>query len=1066
MARPLLLLVLLRHCVLVFGVGDYTAHLRRTMQAYPDTGSLQEKTEGIRRTLVPAQRRANKSDDASRMNMSSFRDGSDGVSFTNISSIRDGIDGVATTNISSIRDVLNGTSSTNMSSHREGRLTTKKSGSDKVGTVRTKGLRSSKPGEIVQGNRSSVSSRNTFKVDIHGRGAGGPKPAPAIPPNAGMSPGCVVVGGDLYCPQGMPGGAPPYPSLPITGDYHPYAGMPPTGVGMPRPPMRPPLPVTQPPIIYVDEPTAAATPVPTYPGPPAEPTVLPTPAPSKVPTFQPTPAPTTPAPTDPLTGKPQPPPSALPPTPLPTAPPTDPVTKLPEPTLAPTSEPTRAPTGAPTTARNASTPTPEPSPEPTPRPFGPTVEPTPEPTPEGEDEGPESAKKVFRDLGIPQPTPEPTPEPTDRAGNKGSSVASGTGGSGVTVQERTYTVALTLRIPLVNLTSTARNEICESAQTAYNCGGGIQCNCTLGEDASGLSFIHAFIRHSSHLRQDSSRSGSSGTYTFIVVVVAVAPAETFGANPVPDQDTVLKSFKSFAKDPALKIVMKSASVVLRKAKLRVMSNGNGSCKGGPCTVVVPLPVPKPVPTNEDCGSTHSCRELAYKLAKKNEELARMLASQLAPDGGGGNTTLPGDSTLKDLLSSGPSSSAPSDGNTSSAVDSAGEGSDASEWRAASSAPALRKSLVNLRAQQKVVAILSNSTDKFLKVGQKKPTVSAGSGSPLLERDSPYERFVVMVVADRKVALWNEYWSSFLVASPEGVVGLGDWKTVPGVKGLPGLVPENKTGPDCCATNRKITPCPKSCNMTCLAKEIPKWGDGGLVFDYSVFTVQETVYDKSSIELWNEHNGKRRYLAVRAADSGSTVYLANASSAETALMIHDVGECQCDSTDSGRCSCLQPIPTTPLSAQEDAPCKCYDGEPCENVQDKNLKTNPESPCTMCWREGVESSSGAWLAMTRCGNPIVGRSPIPESSPDVTDGRAECRRECEHQDKFTCNFLTVLVQPDGKIQCEFYEKCDVEANSCVDNDPNSKVTCATWSKRGIGNNAKSCPVPLGQWDHSMD
>ena len=50
----------------------------------------------------------------------------------------------------------------------------------------------------------------------------------------------------------------------------------------------------------------------------------------------------------------------------------------------------------------------------------------------------------------------------------------------------------------------------------------------------------------------------------------------FGANPVPDQDTVLKSFKSFAKDPALKIVMKSASVVLRKAKLRVMSNGNGS----------------------------------------------------------------------------------------------------------------------------------------------------------------------------------------------------------------------------------------------------------------------------------------------------------------------------------------------------------------------------------------------------------------------------------------------------------------------------------------------------------
>ena len=106
-------------------------------------------------------------------------------------------------------------------------------------------------------------------------------------------------------------------------------------------------------------------------------------------------------------------------------------------------------------------------------------------------------------------------------------VFGGTGGSGVTVQERTYTVALTLRIPLVNLTSTARNEICESAQTAYNCGGGIQCNCTLGEDASGLSFIHAFIRHSSHLRQDSSRSGSSGTYTFIVVVVAVAPAETF-----------------------------------------------------------------------------------------------------------------------------------------------------------------------------------------------------------------------------------------------------------------------------------------------------------------------------------------------------------------------------------------------------------------------------------------------------------------------------------------------------------------------------------------------------------
>ena len=45
--------------------------------------------------------------------------------------------------------------------------------------------------------------------------------------------------------------------------------------------------VTQPPIIYVDEPTAAATPVPTYPGPPAEPTVLPTPAPSKVPTLAP-----------------------------------------------------------------------------------------------------------------------------------------------------------------------------------------------------------------------------------------------------------------------------------------------------------------------------------------------------------------------------------------------------------------------------------------------------------------------------------------------------------------------------------------------------------------------------------------------------------------------------------------------------------------------------------------------------------------------------------------------------------------------------------------------------------
>ena len=88
---------------------------------------LSDFRRGIRRTLVPAQRRANKSDDASRMNMSSFRDGSDGVSFTNISSIRDGIDGVATTNISSIRDVLNGTSSTNMSSHREGRLTTKKS---------------------------------------------------------------------------------------------------------------------------------------------------------------------------------------------------------------------------------------------------------------------------------------------------------------------------------------------------------------------------------------------------------------------------------------------------------------------------------------------------------------------------------------------------------------------------------------------------------------------------------------------------------------------------------------------------------------------------------------------------------------------------------------------------------------------------------------------------------------------------------------------------------------------------------------------------------------------------
>ena len=47
-----------------------------------------------------------------------------------------------------------------------------------------------------------------------------------------------------------------------------------------------------------------------------------------------------------------------------------------------------------------------------------------------------------------------------------------------------------------------------------------------------------------------------------------------------------------------------------------------------------------------------------------------------------------------------------------------------------------------------------------------------------------------VRVSRPLADSLRYWSSFLVASPEGVVGLGDWKTVPGVKGLPGLVPEN------------------------------------------------------------------------------------------------------------------------------------------------------------------------------------------------------------------------------------------------------------------------------------